>query len=55
MALPDAFSGYTAAFPKGSIENDVNRQATAIFEAYEEADVKVWAVMSTDALVPAGE
>lgn len=41
VAPSTAFGGYTAAFPKGSIENDMNRQVTAIFEAYEEAGLKV--------------
>ena len=41
VAPSNAFGGYTATFPKGRIENDVNRQATAIREAYEEAGLKV--------------
>lgn len=41
VAPSNAFGGYTATFPKGRIENGVNRQATAIREAYEEAGLKV--------------
>jgi 8-oxo-dGTP pyrophosphatase MutT (NUDIX family) len=41
VAPSNAFGGYTATFPKGRIENDVNRQASAIREAYEEAGLKV--------------
>jgi len=41
VAPSNAFGGYTVTFPKGRIENDVNRQASAIREAYEEAGLKV--------------
>lgn len=41
VAPSNAFGGYTATFPKGRIEGDVNRQASAIREAYEEAGLKV--------------
>jgi 8-oxo-dGTP pyrophosphatase MutT (NUDIX family) len=41
VAPSNVFGGYTATFPKGRIENDVNRQASAIREAYEEAGLKV--------------
>lgn len=41
VAPSNAFGGYTATFPKGRIENDVNRQASAIREAYEEAGLQV--------------
>src|SRR4051812_24979906 len=41
VAPSNAFGGYTATFPKGRIESDVNRQASAIREAYEEAGLKV--------------
>ena len=41
VAPSNAFGGYTATFPKGRIEDNVNRQASAIREAYEEAGLKV--------------
>jgi 8-oxo-dGTP pyrophosphatase MutT (NUDIX family) len=41
VAPSNAFGGYTATFPKGRIEATVNRQASAIREAYEEAGLKV--------------
>jgi 8-oxo-dGTP pyrophosphatase MutT (NUDIX family) len=41
VAPSNAFGGYTATFPKGRIEGNVNRQASAIREAYEEAGLKV--------------
>lgn len=41
VAPSNAFGGYTATFPKGRIENEVNPQASAIREAYEEAGLKV--------------
>jgi 8-oxo-dGTP pyrophosphatase MutT (NUDIX family) len=41
VAPSNAFGGYTATFPKGRIEGGVNRQASAIREAYEEAGLKV--------------
>ncbi len=41
VAPSNAFGGYTATFPKGRIEGEVNRQASAIREAYEEAGLKV--------------
>ena len=41
VAPSNAFGGYTATFPKGRIEGDVSRQASAIREAYEEAGLKV--------------
>ena len=41
VAPSNAFGGYTATFPKGRIEGHVNRQASAIREAYEEAGLKV--------------
>lgn len=41
VAPSNAFGGYTATFPKGRIEGNVSRQASAIREAYEEAGLKV--------------
>ncbi len=41
VAPSNAFGGYLATFPKGRIEANVNRQASAIREAYEEAGLKV--------------
>lgn len=41
VAPSNSFGGYTATFPKARIENDVNRQASAIREADEEAGLKV--------------
>lgn len=41
VAPSNAFGGYTATFPKGRIEGNVNRQASAIREAYEEVGLKV--------------
>jgi 8-oxo-dGTP pyrophosphatase MutT (NUDIX family) len=42
LAAPsNAFGGYAATFPKGRIEDDVNPQATAIREAYEETGLRV--------------
>lgn len=41
VAPSNAFGGYAATFPKGRIEDDVNPQATAIREAYEESGLKV--------------
>lgn len=37
----NGFGGYPATFPKGRIEGEVSRQASAIREAYEEAGLKV--------------
>ncbi|MDB5757700.1 MAG: hydrolase [Burkholderia sp.] len=41
VAPSNAFGGYKATFPKGRIDGDVSRQASAIREAYEEAGLKV--------------
>lgn len=41
VAPSNAFGGYLATFPKGRIEANVRRQASAIREAYEEAGLKV--------------
>lgn len=37
----NAFGGYTNTFPKGRIDDDMKRQASAIREAYEESGLKV--------------
>lgn len=41
VAPSNGFGSYLATFPKGRIEGNVSRQASAIREAYEEAGLKV--------------
>ena len=41
VAPSNGFAGYTTTLPKGRIDDKVNRQASAIREAYEEAGLKV--------------
>lgn len=41
VAPSNGYGGYKATFPKGRIEENVNRQANAIREAYEEAGLQV--------------
>lgn len=41
VAPSNGYAGYTATFPKGTVAPGVNRQATAIREAYEESGLQV--------------
>ncbi|NMG31756.1 NUDIX hydrolase [Aromatoleum evansii] len=41
VAPSNAFGGYTATFPKGTVEQGISLQAAAIMEAYEEAGLRV--------------
>lgn len=41
VAPSNGFGGYTATFPKGTVEAGSSRQATAIREAWEEAGLQV--------------
>lgn len=41
VAPSNGYAGYTATFPKGTVDPGVNRQATAIREAYEESGLQV--------------
>ena len=41
VAPTNQFGGYTATFPKGTVEEGMSLHATAIVEAYEEAGLRV--------------
>ncbi|MDD5461516.1 MAG: NUDIX hydrolase [Methylococcales bacterium] len=41
VAPTNAFGGYKATFPKGTIEPGMNAQITAIKEAYEESGLQI--------------
>lgn len=41
VAPSNAFGGYTATFPKGTVEKGISLQAAAIMEAFEEAGLRV--------------
>jgi 8-oxo-dGTP pyrophosphatase MutT (NUDIX family) len=41
VAPSNGFGGYTATFPKGTVESGSSRQATAIREAWKEAGLQV--------------
>ncbi|MFJ1260612.1 NUDIX hydrolase [Cupriavidus sp. CuC1] len=40
VAPSNGYGGYTATFPKGRVEHGINRQASAIKEAWEETGLK---------------
>lgn len=41
VAPSNAYGGYTATFPKGTVEPGMSLQATALIEAFEESGLKV--------------
>lgn len=41
VAPSNQFAGYSATFPKGSVEGGRSLQATALMEAFEESGLKV--------------